>query len=102
VSGKKNLELRYKEQSGWVSNTESDIGSQPEWEDKAGRCECHLRRFVRVEELPGPVSVVLRFGAEVLLADDKRCCAVTSVLLLRRGRRGAGSRWWFSRWGRTL
>ncbi len=81
-----------------VSNTESDIGSQPVREGKSGRCgcECHLRRFVRAEEPPGPVSVVLRFGAEGLLVDDRRCCAATSVILLRRGSRGRDSRWWFS------
>ena len=51
----------------------------------------HLRRFVRAEEAPGPVSVVLRFGAggaALLVVADNRCCAVTSVLLLRRGSRG--------------
>jgi hypothetical protein len=49
----------------------------------------HLRRFVRAEEPPGPVSVVLRFGAGAwLVVADRRCCAVTSVLLLRRGSRG--------------
>lgn len=61
-----------------------------------GRCGCHhLLRFVRAEEPPAPVSVVLRFGAGgALLVDaDRRCGAVTLVLLLRRGSRG---RWWFS------
>lgn len=71
-----------------------------------GVSSSHLRRFVRAEEPPGPVSVVLRFGAGgallLAVAADRRCCAVTSVLLLRRGSHGRSRRWWFSCDGRTL
>jgi hypothetical protein len=51
------------------------------------KCEGHhLRRFARATPAE-PVSVVLRFCAEALVAD--RCCAVAvaSAMLLRYGGR---------------
>jgi len=62
-----------------VLNIASDKYEEVEQEDEAW---CHLRRFVRTTP-PGPASVVLRFCAEVLVAD--RRWDVTSVMLLRRG-----------------